>query len=105
MQQRADKAFHEPDPDTPPNPTGSRYLWIGRYQKEDRAQAAAKKIEDLGLPVSIIPKHGAGGEAYVVFAGPFGAKRVPSVMEWLNSQGFKGVRVIPAPLANYNSKQ
>jgi hypothetical protein len=105
VQQRADKAFHEPEPDTPPNPTGSRFLWIGRYQKEDRAQAAAKKIEDLGLPVSIIPKHGAGGEAYVVFAGPFGAKRVPSVMEWLNSQGFKGVRVIPAPLANYNPKQ
>jgi hypothetical protein len=105
VQQRADKAFHEPEPDTPPNPSGSRYLWIGRYQKVDRAQAAAKKIEDLGLPVSIIPKHGTGGEAYVVFAGPFGAKRVPSVMEWLNSQGFKGVRVIPAPLANYNPKQ
>jgi len=105
VQQRADKAFHEPEPDTPPNPSGSRYLWIGRFQKEDRAQAAAKKIEDLGLPVSIIPKHGAGGEGFVVFAGPFGAKRVPSVMEWLNSQGFKGVRAIPAPLANYNPKQ
>jgi serine/threonine protein kinase len=105
VQQRADKAFHQPDPDTPPNPTGSRYLWVGRYQNKDRAQDAVKKIEDLGLPVSIIPKRGAGGEAYVVFAGPFGAKRVPSVMEWLNSQGFKGVRVIPAPLANYNPKQ
>jgi len=105
VQQRADKAFHEPEPDVPANPTGSRYLWIGRFPKEDRAQAAAKKIEEFGLPVAIIPKRGAGGEAFVVFAGPFGAKRVPSVMEWLKAQGFKGVRVVPAPLGKQNSNQ
>jgi hypothetical protein len=70
------------------------YVWVGRYEHEDRAQAAAKKIEDLGLPVAVMPRRGPMGEAYVVVTGPFGPDRVTSVVDWLKAQGFLGVRPI-----------
>jgi serine/threonine protein kinase len=83
---------------------GSGYLWVGRYEREDRAQEAAKKIEDLGLPVSVIPRYNnAGEEFYVVLSGPFGEDRLSSVTDWLATQGFPGVHTIRNPLANQKS--
>jgi serine/threonine protein kinase len=76
------------------------YVWVGRYEHEDRAQAAAKKIEDLGLPVAVLPKRGLTGEAYVVVTGPFGPDRVTSVIDWLKTQGFLGVRPINSIMAS-----
>ncbi|HXX71387.1 MAG TPA: protein kinase [Candidatus Acidoferrum sp.] len=73
------------------------YVWVGRYEREERAQAAAKKIEDLGLPVSVIPRRSAAGAVYVVVTGPFGPDRVTSVIDWLKTQGFLGVRAINNP--------
>jgi len=75
------------------------YVWVGRYEREERAQAAAKKIEDLGLPVSVIPRRNPTGQVYVVFTGPFGPDRVTSVIDWLKTQGFLGVRPINNPMA------
>ena len=75
------------------------YVWVGRYEHEDRAQAAAKKIEDLGLPVAVIPRRSLTGEAYVVVTGPFGPDRVTSVIDWLKTQGFLGVRPVNNPTA------
>jgi len=75
------------------------YLWVGRYEREDRAQSAAKKIEDLGLPVAVIPRHAGKGEFFVVFTGPFGPERVASVMSWLETQGFPNVRLVKNPIA------
>jgi serine/threonine protein kinase len=97
VQARADQAFGEAEKSNAP-----KYLWIGRFQREDKAQAAAKKLEDLGLPVAVIPKPALTGKAYVVFAGPVGAKRVPSVMEWLKAQGFENVRAVDPPAVNSN---
>jgi serine/threonine protein kinase len=97
VQARADQAFGEAEKSNAP-----KYLWIGRFQREDKAQAAAKKLEDLGLPVAVIPKPALQGKAYVVFAGPVGAKRVPSVMEWLKAQGFENVRAVDPPAVNSN---
>ena len=80
------------------------YLWVGRYEREDRAQEAAKKIEELGLPVAVIPRYNnAGEEFYVVLSGPFDGKRVSSVADWLVTQGFPGVHPIRGPLANQKS--
>jgi serine/threonine protein kinase len=80
------------------------YLWVGRYEREDRAQEAAKKIEELGLPVAVIPRYNnAGEEFYVVLSGPFDGKRVSSVADWLVTQGFPGVHPIRSPLANQKS--
>jgi len=73
------------------------YVWVGRYEREERAQAAAKKIEDLGLPVSVIPRRGPTGEVYVVLTGPFGPDRVTSVIDWLKTQGFLAARPVNNP--------
>jgi len=75
------------------------YVWVGRYEREERAQAAAKKIEDLGLPVSVIPRRNPTGQVYLVVTGPFGPDRVTSVVDWLKTQGFLGVRPINNPIA------
>jgi serine/threonine protein kinase len=103
VQRRAERAFGEANSAAAKN--GSKYLWIGRYQKQDRAQAVEKKIKELGLDVTVVTRHGVGGEFYVIFAGPFGAKRVPSVMEWLKTQGFAGVHEVAPPAGNENSSQ
>ena len=100
VQRRAEKAFGEANSAAAKN--GSKYLWIGRYQKQDRAQAAEKRIKELGLDVTVVTRHGQAGEFYVVFAGPFGVKRVPSVMEWLKTQGFAGVHEVAPPAKNQN---
>lgn len=102
VQERADRAFGESEPLTVPpvNDHTPSYLWVGRFEREDRAQNTAKKIEDLGLPVAVIPRHNAKGEFFVVFTGPFGPERVESVMGWLQTQGFSGVRLVKNPLAN-----
>jgi serine/threonine protein kinase len=97
VQARADQAFGEAEKSTAP-----KYLWIGRFQREDKAQEAAKKLEDLGLPVAVIPKPAVTGKAYVVFAGPVGAKRVPNVLGWLKAQGFENVRAVDPPAVNPN---
>ena len=103
VQQRADKAFGQATSAAATN--GAKYLWIGRYQKQERAEAIEKKIKDLGLDVTLVTRHGPAGEFYVVFAGPFGTKRIPSVMEWLKTQGFEGVHQVAAPGGNQNSNE
>jgi len=107
VQKRADKAFGETEPVAAPpvNDHTPSYLWVGRFEREDRAQSTAKKIEDLGLPVAVIPRQNDTGEFYVVLTGPFGPERVPSVMDWLKTQGFPGVRVVKNPLAGGRQAQ
>jgi len=104
VQQRADKAFGENQPAAaaPVNNNAPGYLWVGRFEREDRAQTTAKKIEDLGLPVVVIPRHNDKGQFFVVLTGPFGEKRVPSVLQWLQTQGFPDVREVKAPTGALN---
>jgi hypothetical protein len=99
---RADKAFGETEPVAAPpvNDHTPSYLWIGRFEREDKAQSTAKKIEDLGLPVVVVPRHGLTGEFYVVLTGPYGPERIESAMDWLKTQGFTDVRLVKNPLGN-----
>ena len=94
VQQNASRAFHEGGA-VPAS--ASTLLWVGRFERVERAQAAAKKIEDLGLPVLVRPRDGPKGQFFVVFAGPFAQKNVPSVSEWLETQGFSNVRPVAIP--------
>jgi hypothetical protein len=100
VQQRAERAFGQnpPAPAAAPLPAQETqsYLWVGRFDKIERAQNAARKIEGLGLPVTVVPRHNEKGDFYVVVTGPFGAKRIPSVIEWLQTQGFPNVREVPS---------
>jgi hypothetical protein len=79
---------------------GGGYLWVGRFQREDRAQDASKKIEDMGLSAVVIPRQTPTGEFFVVLTGPFGPKKLPGVLQWLQTQGFPNAHAIKAPGEN-----
>jgi len=89
----------------PAVPDGQSYLWVGRFENEGRAQGAARKIEGLGLPATVVPRHNENGPFWVVLTGPFGAKRVPSVIEWLQAQGFPNVRQVPGFVSSVKQNQ
>jgi hypothetical protein len=76
------------------NAAGLTYLWIGRFQQEDSAQEAAKRIDDLGLPTMVVPRRNPNGEVFVVLSGPYGPKKAPDVMQQLESLGFANIRAI-----------
>lgn len=101
-QRRAERGFGEDEPVSQPpvNDHTPSYLWVGRFEREDRAQNTAKKIEDLGLPVRVVPRHGLSGEFFIVVTGPYGPERVESAMDYLKTQGFSDVRLIKNPTGN-----
>ena len=82
---------------------GLGYVWIGRFQRQDRAQAAAKKIEDMGLPVVTVPRRNPSGEFFVVLSGPFPAKKVSDVMQQLQQHGFTNIHPIRNPVGDQNA--
>ncbi|MGH9688582.1 MAG: protein kinase domain-containing protein [Candidatus Acidiferrales bacterium] len=99
VQRRSDGALGESTLSVPPvNDHSQRYLWIGRFETEDRAQVAAKKVQDLGLPVVVRSRRAGMSQFFLVLSGPFGPERLGSVMEWLKEQGFAGIRVLKNPL-------
>ena len=104
--QRFARAFGEGQPAAPTSANGNAsYVWVARYEVKDRAQETAKKIEDLGLPTVVIPRHTEKGSFFVVLTGPFGAKRMPSVLQWLQTQGFPNARPVGGQTATRNQNQ
>jgi serine/threonine protein kinase len=97
---RTPDAFGENEPvaQPPVNDNTPSYLWVGRFEREDRAQSVAKKIQDLGLSVNVVTRHGLTGQFYIVVTGPYGPERVESAMDYLKTQGFSDVRLIKNPL-------
>jgi hypothetical protein len=85
--------------------TNSMYVWVGRFEREDKAQAAAKKVEDLQLPASIVPKSLGSVKYYAVFCGPIDSKRVGAVSERLEAKGFLNVRPVSNPFAGSKQKE
>jgi hypothetical protein len=83
---------------------GASYLWVGRFQREDRAQEAEKKIASLGLPAAVLAKHGDNGDFYIVYSGPYLNDKIAGAMQQLEAKGFSNVRSVPIPLADKNSK-
>jgi hypothetical protein len=71
------------------------YIWVARFDREDRAQDASRKIQGLGLTSVVVPRRMEGGKrGFVVLSGPFPSARIPSVIDWLRAQGFKSVREV-----------
>jgi serine/threonine protein kinase len=85
--------------------TNSMYVWVGRFERENKAQAAAKKVEDLQLPASIVPRSFGSAKYYAVFCGPIDSKRVGAVSEKLEAKGFSNVRPVSHPFAGSKQKQ
>jgi hypothetical protein len=71
------------------------YLLVGWFQREDRAQDAAKKIEDVGLPVVVLPRQNPfGGKFFAVLSGPFGPRKLPEAKQQLEIAGFAKVHPV-----------
>jgi cell division septation protein DedD len=88
-----------------PAATGASYLFVKSFLREDRAQEAKTKIEALGMPAGVVSKHGAAGDFYIVYSGPFPDAQVASAMQKLEEKGFSNVRSAPVPLRGGNAKQ
>lgn len=88
-----------------PQPMGSvlrgnapSYIWVARFDREDRAQDASRKIQGLGLTSVVVPRRmEAGKRGFIVLSGPFPPARIPSVIDWLRAQGFQNVREVKIP--------
>lgn len=73
------------------------YVWAGRYQLNDRADAAAKEIRDLGFPALVLSRTGPHGPFFIVIAGPFPPKKAADVKDLLQSDGFANARMFKVP--------
>jgi serine/threonine protein kinase len=85
--------------------TNSMYLWVGRFEREDKAQSAAKKIEGMQLPAAIVPRSFGAANFYAVFCGPIDAKRVGAVTERLEAKGFSNVHQTSNPMGGSKQKE
>ncbi|HTS11834.1 MAG TPA: protein kinase [Candidatus Limnocylindrales bacterium] len=94
VQERADKAFSE---GIPKDAQANTYLWVGRYQRQDKANEVVTKIRGFGLPVRAIQRTGLTGQFWVVVTGPYTAKRVSDVTQWLEAQGYRNVHEFELP--------
>jgi serine/threonine protein kinase len=105
-QHPASEGFGENEPVSQPpvNDHTPSYLWVGRFEREDKAQSAAKKIQDLGLPVTVVPRASLTGQVFVVVTGPYGPERVESAMDYLKTQGFSDVRLIKNPVGGQRNQ-
>jgi serine/threonine protein kinase len=105
-QRPASEGFGENEPVTQPpvNDHTPSYLWVGRFEREDKAQSVAKKIQDLGLLVTVVPRASLTGQVYVVVSGPYGPERVESAMDYLKTQGFSDVRLIKNPMGTQRNQ-
>ncbi len=77
------------------------YLRVGRFEFEERADSAAEKITQLGLPAVVVPRRNPKGRRFwVILTGPLDPDRVQSTKEWLQTQGFEDVQQMKLPTAN-----
>jgi serine/threonine protein kinase len=76
---------------------GGRYVWVSRFPRQVGAENAARKIESMGLPVSVVPRRNPMSNAafFVVLCGPFAPAKINGMVDRLKTNGF--------PLARPNS--
>jgi serine/threonine protein kinase len=83
---------------------GSTYLFVQRFEREEKAQAAGQKIAAMDLPFQVTPRTWGGRKFFVVFCGPIEAKKVSSVTQLLEEKGFSNVRNVGNLTANRAAK-
>ena len=89
-----------PEPARPAGNAGG-YVWVNRFPRQGGAQNAAKKIEEMGLPVTIVPRRNPVNNAdfFVVLSGPFPAAKIDTIVQQLRSNGFTLARINRAAAA------
>ena len=80
------------------------YLFVQRFEREERAQAAGQKIAAMDLPFQVTPKTWGSRKFFVVFCGPIEAKKVSSVTQLLEGKGFSNVRNVGDLTGNRNAR-
>ncbi len=69
--------------------TANTFIWVGRFERQERAQEVAQRIEAQNLPVAIRPRRTPQGQQFfVVFTGPYKQAAEEEVLAWLRSIGF-----------------
>jgi len=90
--------------DLAPAPVGSTYLFVQRFEREDRAQGAIRKITAIDLPAQSVIRTWVGKKYFVVFCGPIENKRANSVSQRLEEKGFSNVHNVGRLAGNRNPK-
>lgn len=75
-------------------PTPLTFVWVGRFEKETRAQSVARRIEAQNLAADVVPRRNAQGKFFVVLTGPYEKNGAKKVVEWLRAVGFPGAREV-----------
>jgi hypothetical protein len=53
----------------------------------------------------VMPRQNDKGKFFVVLTGPFGAQRMPSVLQWLQTQGFPNAHPVKGSTGGQNQNQ
>jgi serine/threonine protein kinase len=85
--------------------TNSTYLWVGRFDRQDKADGAAKKIEGMQLPAYIATRTLGAVKFFVVYCGPIDSKRASGVTERLEAKGFSYVHAISNPMGGSKQRE
>jgi serine/threonine protein kinase len=97
-------AHNSAAPDGATGKSAFTYLFVQRFEREERAQAAGQKIAAMDLPFQVTPKTWGSRKFFVVFCGPIEAKKVSSVTQLLEGKGFSNVRNVGDLTGNRNAK-
>ncbi len=73
------------------------YIWVARFEKQERAQNASDRVKSFGFNPRIITWQGATGSFFVVLAGPYPASVIPGLVRSLKGEGFLGARKVQIP--------
>ena len=87
-----------------PVTTGASYLYVKTFLREDRAKEAKTRIEGLGMPADVVPKHVGNADVFIVYSGPYPNAEVASAMQKLEAKGFLNVQSVPVPTNGGNAK-
>jgi hypothetical protein len=87
------------DSDSSTNDQAPGYVWAAQFDDQDSAQEAAKEVQNLGLPVSVVARHTSNGHVFVVVSGPYGSERAESAVDYLSTHGFPDARWDKSPPA------
>jgi serine/threonine protein kinase len=72
------------------------YIWVGRFEKQERAQSTADRIRGAGFTPQIVTRHNENGQFFVVVAGPYPDSVIPGLLQRLKGQGFLIAHKVPA---------
>lgn len=71
------------------------FIWVGRFERQERAQEVSDRIKAQNLPAAIRPRRTEqGNQVFAVFTGPYKAAAADEVLAWLHSIGFPNARKV-----------